>query len=75
METLQKSIPERDFEENFERVKEQFHSGFLDSQLQTLSETAAPPVNLHQVQFIRPGQGMTHKTCHLGFIFGVAGLW
>eukprot|EP00435_Cladocopium_sp_Y103_P038727 s2011_g10.t1 len=50
IDTLQKTVPEQDFEDNFDRLREQFHSGFLDSQLQTLLENAAPPVNLHQVQ-------------------------
>ena len=65
MESLQKSIPERDYEENFDRLRDQFHSGFLDSQLQTLLETAAPPVNLLQVQFVRPGHDV--EIC-LGFM-------
>ena len=55
VDSLRKNVPERDFQENFERLQEQFHSGFLDSQLQTLLETAAPPVNLLQVPFVRPG--------------------
>ena len=53
MDALKSHLPEQDFLESEHRLNEQFRSGFLDAEIQHLLESAAPPVQLSTVQFLR----------------------
>lgn len=53
MDRLKSSIPKADFESVEEQLCQQFEVGILDADLIHFLENTVPPVDLHQVSFVR----------------------
>ena len=53
MDQLQRSIPQKDFAEAENDIKDQFHLGCLDHDIISFLEASVPPVSLEQVPFVR----------------------
>ena len=53
MRALQAAVPQADFESHEQQLNDQFNLSYLDPDILHFLENTVPPVNLHEVTFVR----------------------
>ena len=53
MKALQAAVPQADFESHEQQLNDQFNLSYLDPDILHFLENTVPPVNLHEVTFVR----------------------
>ena len=54
MEALKLTIPQADFTREEPQLRQQFLHSCVDPEIVSFLESTVPPVNLHEVNFVRP---------------------
>lgn len=55
MEALRQAIPQADYVREEPQLRQQFQHSCIDPEIISFLESTVPPVNLHEVNFVRRG--------------------